>query len=72
MGQNIFLALKVPMYCPFVLLVEVCLREDKALGSEKGKDLGSGICYERQREFEQGLYCICSELSLILTLEELH
>jgi hypothetical protein len=46
MGQKIFLALKVPRQCPFVLLVEVCLREDKALGSEKGRDLGFGLCYE--------------------------
>jgi hypothetical protein len=31
---------------------EVRLGEGKALGSEKGKDLGSGLCYEYRREIE--------------------
>jgi hypothetical protein len=31
--------LKVPRQCPFVLLVEVCLRKGEALGSEEGKVL---------------------------------
>jgi hypothetical protein len=35
--QKVFPALKVPRQCPFVLLVEVRLKEGKALGSEKGK-----------------------------------
>jgi hypothetical protein len=29
-------------------------REGKALGNEEGKGLGSGICYEQRKEFEQG------------------
>jgi hypothetical protein len=28
----------------------VCLREGKVLGSEKGKDLGSGLSYEHRGE----------------------
>jgi hypothetical protein len=39
-GRKI-LALKVPRQCPLVLLVEVRLREGKALGSQEGKELGS-------------------------------
>jgi hypothetical protein len=57
---------KVPSPCPLFLLVEVILREGKGLGSEKLK------CYEQRREFELGLYCACSELILMLTLEGLH
>jgi hypothetical protein len=36
-GRITFPALKVPRQCPPVLLVEVRLRESKALGSENGK-----------------------------------
>jgi hypothetical protein len=36
-GGNISHDLKVPRECPLVLLVEVCLREGKALRSEKIK-----------------------------------
>jgi hypothetical protein len=39
-GQKMFPALKVPRQCPLFLLVEVHLREGKALGSEKVKGLG--------------------------------
>jgi hypothetical protein len=35
------IALKVPRQCPLVLLIEVRLREHKALGSEEGMVLGS-------------------------------
>jgi hypothetical protein len=56
-GQKNILVLKVPRQCPFVLLVEVCLRKGKALGSEEGKALGSGISYELKKEIEPGLYC---------------
>jgi hypothetical protein len=45
-GQKHFPALKVPRQCPLALLVEVCLRESKALGSEKVKLLGSGLFSE--------------------------
>jgi hypothetical protein len=38
------------MQCPFVLLVEVRLREEKVLGSEKEKGLGIGLCYEKMRK----------------------
>jgi hypothetical protein len=34
--QKYFPALKVPRQCPLFLLVEICLREGKALESEKG------------------------------------
>jgi hypothetical protein len=44
--------LKVPRQCPLILLVEVRLREGKALGSEKGEGLKCGLCYE------QGFYCL--------------
>jgi hypothetical protein len=37
-----------------VLLVNVYLRKGKALGSEKGKGLGCGLCYEQRREVEHG------------------
>jgi hypothetical protein len=47
--------LKVPSQCPFVLLVEVSLRDGKSLGSEGRKELGSGLCYEQRKEVEQGL-----------------
>jgi hypothetical protein len=46
--------LKVPRQCPFVLLVEKRLREGKALGSEEGKGLGRGACYEKRNEAEGG------------------
>jgi hypothetical protein len=41
---------------PFVVLVELCLIKGKALGSEDGKALGSGICYEQRKEIEQNIY----------------
>jgi hypothetical protein len=37
---------KVPGQCPLALLVEVRLRDDKALESETGKPLGSGLCFK--------------------------
>jgi hypothetical protein len=55
--NNNFRALKVPRQCPLVLLVEVHLREGKALGSEKAKVLESGLC-EARRKVEQGLHCV--------------
>jgi hypothetical protein len=47
------------------------LRKSKSLASEKGKGLGSGLCYEQRRD-ELGLYCAGSDLILILTLKGLH
>jgi hypothetical protein len=41
--------LKVPSQCPLVLLIEALLTEDKASGSEEGK------------EFELRLYYVCLE-----------
>jgi hypothetical protein len=52
--RKCFAASKVPRQYPFVLLMEVRLREGKAVGSEKGKGLRSKLCYEEMREFEQG------------------
>jgi hypothetical protein len=51
-GKRFFLTLKVPMQCPFILLVE-----GKALGSEQGKGSGCRLCYEQRRKVEPGL-CI--------------
>jgi hypothetical protein len=48
----------VPRHCALVRLVEVRLREGKALGSEKGKGLESGLCCYYGREVEAGLYCV--------------
>jgi hypothetical protein len=54
-GGKHFSALKVPRRCRLVLL-EVPLREGKALGSEKDNGFGSGLCYEQRRDIEQGHY----------------
>jgi hypothetical protein len=50
--------LKVPRQCPLVFLVDVSLREGKAVGSEKGKVLGSGLCYEQGKETAWALLCV--------------
>jgi hypothetical protein len=71
-GTTTFSVLKVPRQWPIVLLVEVCLREGKAVRSENGKRSECGLCYEQRREVEQGLYCVRLELILVLTLEVLH
>jgi hypothetical protein len=42
-GGNDLPTLEVPRQCPLVLLAEVRLREGKAIGSEEGKALGSGL-----------------------------
>jgi hypothetical protein len=55
--------------CPFLLPVDVRLREGKALRSEKVKVLGSGFCYEPCREFEHGRHCLHSELNTKLKIE---
>jgi hypothetical protein len=55
------LVFKVPRKCPLVLLIKICLREDKALGSEGSKVLGSGFYYKHRKEDEQGPYCGRSE-----------
>jgi hypothetical protein len=34
------------------------LKEGKEPGSKRGKGAGSGLCYEKRIEFEQGLYCV--------------
>jgi hypothetical protein len=47
--------LKAPRQCPLVILVEVHLREGKALGSQKVV-LGI-LCYEQKKEVEPGFYC---------------
>jgi hypothetical protein len=49
-GGTHFQALKVPRQCPLVLLVEVRLRE--------GKALGSGFHCEQMTGVEQGLCCV--------------
>jgi hypothetical protein len=41
--KNFFPASKVPRQCPFVLLVELRLREGKALDSDEGKVLESEL-----------------------------
>jgi hypothetical protein len=47
--------LKAPRQCLFVLLVEERLKEDEALGSEKGKVIVEcGLCYDQRREAESG------------------
>jgi hypothetical protein len=51
-------AFRVSKECLLVLLVDVPLREGKALGSEESKVFGNGLCYEQTKEFEQGVYCI--------------
>jgi hypothetical protein len=48
--------LKVPRQCPLVLLVEIRLKDGKALGSGKVQVSGYGICYEQRREFWDGIY----------------
>jgi hypothetical protein len=62
MGKKIFLVLKVPRQCLFVLLVQ-----GKALGSEEVKRLGNGLCYEQTTETHQGFVLIIG--ILLLTLE---
>jgi hypothetical protein len=52
MGNKHFPALKVARQRPLVLLVDVRLREGKALESEKDKGLGCGLCYEQRGEVE--------------------
>jgi hypothetical protein len=49
--QTICLALEVLRQHPPNLLVEVRSREGKALGSEEGKLLGSGLCCHQRTEF---------------------
>lgn len=41
---------KVSRQYLFFILVRVRMMEGKDLGSEKGKDLGSGVCYVQRRE----------------------
>jgi hypothetical protein len=36
------------------LLVEVYLRGGKALGSQEGKVLGNGLCYDEKKDVERG------------------
>jgi hypothetical protein len=38
-----------------VVLVEICLRQGKALGRENGKMLGSGLRYEQRRKYKPRL-----------------
>jgi hypothetical protein len=42
-------ALKVPKQCPPALLVEIYLRENKALRCEEGKELGSELRSEQRK-----------------------
>jgi hypothetical protein len=53
--------LKVPRQCPIVLAAKACTGVGKALGSEGGKAMGSGMYYEQRRKFLQALYCVQSE-----------
>jgi hypothetical protein len=46
-----FADLKVLKQQRLVLLINVRCTGGKALGSEEGKALGSGICYEHRKEF---------------------
>jgi hypothetical protein len=48
-------ALKLPRPCSLILLVNVSLREGKAVGSEKGKVLWCELCYEQRRSIEPRL-----------------
>jgi hypothetical protein len=52
-GAEIFLQ-KVSRQWPLAVLLVVCLRKGKSLGSEAGKCLGSELCYEYRREVEEG------------------
>jgi hypothetical protein len=51
-GKTNFPPLKICRQCPVFPVVERCLREGKSLGSEKGKGLGCGNCYEHRTEAE--------------------
>lgn len=44
-----------------VLLAKIDLKAGKMFGSEEGKMLGSGLCYDS--EVEQGLLCVRPESS---------
>jgi hypothetical protein len=44
------------MQYPLVIVVKVHLKKGKAVGSEEGKGLGSGPCYEHRKETERGFY----------------
>jgi hypothetical protein len=63
--------LKVPRQYPLVLLVELRLREGKALGSKKIQFYDVDFATSRGN-VELGLYCPRSELIFISTLEGLH
>jgi hypothetical protein len=53
-GEENFLTLNFPKQCPLVLLLEVYLRQGKALGSEKDKALErAGLCFGQRREVVQ-------------------
>jgi hypothetical protein len=54
---------KVPRQCLLVLVVEVRLREGKALGSEKGKGLGCGVCFEQglKMQFRETVAVYCED-----------
>jgi hypothetical protein len=52
---EVFPDFKVLRQCPFFLLIKLRLREGKALGSEEGKGLGSGLCCEQRKENEERL-----------------
>jgi hypothetical protein len=56
--------LKASRPCPLALLVEVSLREGKALGSEEG----SRLCYEQRKEIERWALLLLVRI-LISTLE---
>jgi hypothetical protein len=62
-NKNKFPAMKVPRQCPFVLLVKVGWREDKAFGSEKVGD-------EKRSEERSwaGSYWLRSEFWILTTL----
>jgi hypothetical protein len=36
---------------------------------KKRKEIRCGLCFERRREIEQGLYCACGKLILIIMSE---
>jgi hypothetical protein len=43
-GGQKFFCFESSQAVPLVFLLEVCLREGKAVGSEKGKVLGCALC----------------------------
>jgi hypothetical protein len=56
--QKKFPVFKVPRQCPFVLLIEVCSRESKTLGSEEMKSYDVDLAMRRGEKLIRGFYCL--------------